>query len=168
MYRFWQRGYVVRRMTGVVSACALMGALAYFFGVPTYEDYQVLKKVGEVFVSANSCRAEINQMVEKKAASAPAALPFACDGGVAAGAKISRHLKSIAVSPAGAITVTLDYRSLPELTPSTNVLTLVPLADASRVLVLDDVLKTVHAWRCGSPQDGTTIPGKYLPADCRG
>jgi len=64
--------------------------------------------------------------------------------------------------------VTLDYRSLPELSPTTNALTLVPLVSPNKVLATGDVRKAIHAWRCGSPQDGTTIPAQYLPADCRG
>ena len=168
MNKFLQKGFGILPLMVVVGTGALVAALAYFVGLPAYQNYQVQNQVAEVFVSANSCRAEINQMLEKKAAKSPSTAPLACDGGASSGAKISSHLKSIAVSPAGAITVTLDFRSLPELTPASNILTLVPLVDATHVLGVADVGKKIFAWRCGSPADGTSIPSQYLPADCRG
>ena len=168
MNRNRQQGFGSKPVVVLFGLCALLGAFAYFSGVPAYYDYQVQKKVAEVFVSADVCRAEIKQFVEKNSASALNATPFACDGGVASGVKISPHLKSIAVSRVGAITATLDYRSLPELSPATNVLTWVPLIDATHALGIGDASKTIFAWRCGGPQDGTTIPARYLPSDCRG
>lgn len=152
----------------VLASVVLVSAVAYFFVFPAYQDYQVQQKVAEVFVAADVCRAQVSQIVQRTSAPVLSSALFACDGGASAGAKISRHLKSIAVRPAGAITVTLDYRSLMELTPTTSTLTLIPLADANNVLGTGDVRKTIFAWRCGSPKDGTTIPSKYLPADCRG
>jgi type IV pilus assembly protein PilA len=152
----------------VAGSLALLGALAYVYALPAYRDYQVQSKVSEVFVSVDACRAQVNQIV--KNTSAPVLTPalFACDGGASSGAPISRHLKSIAVRATGAITVTLDPQSVPELTRTTSTLTVVPLADASTALGSSDVRRTIFAWRCGSPQDGTTIPSKYLPSGCRG
>ena len=159
-------GFDVKLM--VAAAVAIAGAVAYFFVSPQYPDQQVQKKLAEVFVSVSSCRAQVSQIVQATTARQLSPSLFACDGGMSAGVQISPHLKSIAVSAAGAITVTLDFHSLPELTPATNVLTLVPLADASTILRASDVGKPIFAWRCGSPQDGTTLADKYLPADCRG
>lgn len=145
----------------------LVCTLVYYFALPQYKNYQVQNKVDEVLVSANACSAVISQ--EMRAASTPQVpKSLACDGGISAGVKISPHLKSIAVNAAGAITVTLDFRSLLELTPATNVLTLVPLADANTILQVGDVGKPIYAWRCGGHQDGTTIVDQYLPANCRG
>lgn len=168
MKRYWQKGFSMMPTLVVAGGVALLGAVAYFLGLPQYRDYQVQNKLAEVFVSINACRAEINQIVPPTTAPALTPGSFACDGGASSGVRISRHLKSIAVSSVGVITVTLDHRSLLELTPTTSTLTLVPLLDASTVLGTGDVHKTIFAWRCGSPQDGTTIPGKYLPSNCRG
>jgi type IV pilus assembly protein PilA len=168
MKRFLQKGFSSMSMVAAAAGVVIIGSAVYFLGFPAQQDDQVQNKLAEVFVSVSSCRAEINQMLEKKSAQTPSKVPFTCDGGASAGVKISPHLKSIAVSPAGAITAMLDFRSLPELTPATNMLSLVPLADATHVLAAGDAHQAIHAWRCGSPQDGTTIPAKYLPANCRG
>lgn len=168
MKRCGQRGWSTVRFVVSAGACVLLGTGAYFFGVPAYHDYQVQNKVSEVFVSSDACRAEISQIVQRTSAPRLSTSLFACDGGASSGVKISRHLKSIAVGPAGAITLTLDYRSLSDLTPYTNTLTTVPLAGPNSVLTAEDVNKTIAAWRCGSPSDGTTIPSKYLPSNCRG
>lgn len=152
----------------VLGGVAILSAVGYFLVLPGYRDLQAQNKLAEVFVSLDACRAQINQLVQST--TAPALTPglLACDGGASVGVKISPHLKSIAVSPVGAITVTLDYRSLPELTPTTSTLTLVPLSAANTVLRASDVHMPIFAWRCGSPQDGTTIPSQYLPSSCRG
>ena len=163
-----QKGLGTLPLVGMVAGVVLMAVVVYFFALPKYSDYQVQKKVAEVFVSADVCRAEITQFVKKNSSSALNATPFACDGGAASGVKISPHLKSIAVNRVGAINATLDYRSLPELSPATNVLTWVPLIDATHAFGIGDASKTIHAWRCGNPQDGTTLPARYLPSDCRG
>lgn len=168
MKRYWQKGFSMMPTLMVSGGVALLGAAAYFLGLPQYRDYQVKNQIAEVFVSINACRAETNQMVQQTTTPALTPALLACDGGASSGVKISRHLKSIAVSPVGVITVALDYRSLLELTPNTSTLTLVPLLDTSTVLGTGNVYKTIIAWRCGSPQDGTTIPGKYLPSNCRG
>ena len=152
----------------VALGVVLLGMAAYVFVLPAYRDYQVQRKVSEVFVSADACRAEVSQIVQNTSAPVLSTSLFGCDGGVASGVKISSHLKSIAVNSAGKITVTLDYRSLPELTPGSNILTVVPLSDATTVLSTGDAHKPVFAWRCGSPKDGTTLPSKYLPSHCRG
>lgn len=152
----------------LVTGAAILGAAAYGLMRPLYKNYQVRNQLDGVMLSVNACRADVSKIIQNTSANALSTSLFGCDGGASSGVKISRHLKSIAVSHAGAITVTLDYRSLPELSPITNALTLVPLANANTVLGTGDVRKAIHSWRCGSPQDGTTIPSQYLPANCRG
>jgi len=152
----------------LVTSAVILGVAAYGLMRPSYKNYRVRTQLNEVMLSVNACRADVSKIVQNTSANALSTSLFGCDGGASSGVKISRHLKSIAVSHAGAITVTLDYRSLPELSPTTNALTLVPLVSPNKVLATGDVRKAIHAWRCGSPQDGTTIPAQYLPADCRG
>ena len=168
MKRILQNGSSTVQWILGLGAVAVLGAVAYVFVVPAYHDYEVQNKVSEVFVSIDACRAEIAQIVRNTQAPVLSTSLFACDGGASAGAKISKYLKSIAVRSAGVITVTLDYHTLGELTPTTSTLTVVPLADANTVLGSSDVRKPIFAWRCGSPQDGTTIPSRYLPSNCRG
>jgi len=153
-------------MIGV--SIAVLGVVAYVAFQPTYHNYQVQSKLADIFPSIDACRADVAQIVQKTTAEKLSTSLFGCDGGASSGVKISRHLKSIAVSNAGMITVTLDYRSLPELTPTSSVLTVVPLLDATTELKTTDVRKAIAQWRCGSAQDGTTIPSQYLPSNCRG
>ena len=167
MKRLFKSGFFIFPLLVVAGSIAAVCVLAYYFALPQYHNHQVQNKVEDVLVSANACRAVISQ--EMRTVSTPqVSKSLVCDGGMSAGVKISPHLKSIAVNTAGAITVTLDFRSLPELTPATNVLTLVPLADANTILHVGDVGKPIYAWRCGGREDGTTIVDQYLPANCRG
>jgi type IV pilus assembly protein PilA len=152
----------------VVVGVAILGAAVYGWMRPSYQAYQVRTKLDEVMLSVDACRADVSQIIKKTTATKLSTSLFGCDGGASSGVKISRHLKSIAVSNAGMITVTLDYRSLPELTPTSSVLTVVPLLDATTELKTTDVRKAIAQWRCGSAQDGTTIPSQYLPSNCRG
>ncbi|MFZ4478342.1 MAG: pilin [Rhodoferax sp.] len=163
-----QKGFGAVHWSLLAAAAALLAAVGYLFALPAYEDYKVRSKVSEVFVSVDACRALVTQVVQSTSAPMLSTALFSCDGGASSGAKISRHLSSIAVRATGAITVTLDYRSLPELTRTSSTLTLVPLADANTALGSGDVRRPIFAWRCGSPQDGTTIPARYLPSNCRG
>jgi type IV pilus assembly protein PilA len=163
-----QKSFGTLRWSLLAVAGALLAAAGYLFALPAYQDYKVRSKVSEVFVSVDACRALVTQIVQSTTAPMLSPTLFSCDGGASSGAKISRHLASIAVRGTAAITVTLDYQSLPELTRTTSTLTLVPMADANTLLGSGDVRKPIVAWRCGSPQDGTTIPAKYLPSNCRG
>ena len=168
MKKFSQTGFGTLQWLLMVGVIGLLSVVAYVYLLPAYRDNQVQKKLTEVFVSVDACKADVAQVVQKTSAPVLSTALFSCDGGASSGVKISRHLKSIAVGPTGGITVTLDYHSLLELTPITSTLTLVPLVDASTALRAADVHKTISAWRCGNPKDGTTIPSKYLPSNCRG
>lgn len=156
-------------LSGLVTVMVVVALswILYPYVLSQYRAKEVQKMVAQVLLSATHCKGQVSQVVQM--ATVPRLRPslFACDGGLAAGIKISPHLKSIAVSATGVITTTLDFRSLPELTPATNVLTLVPLAEANTALRVSDSGKPIYAWRCGSPEDGTTVAEQYLPADCR-
>lgn len=168
MFRNRQTGIGVLSALVAVMVVVALSWIVYLYVMPHYRAKEMQKLVAEVLSSANHCKGQVSQVVQM--ATVPRLTPslFACDGGLAAGIKISPHLKSIAVSATGVITATLDFRSLPELTPATNVLTLVPLAEANTALRVSDTGKPIYAWRCGSPLDGTTIAEQYLPLGCRG
>lgn len=153
-------------MLGLVFIVLIAGS--YFWLLPVYHDRQVQGKIEEVFVSTDICRAAVVRTVKETTEPALSSSLFGCDGGATSGVKIPKHLKSIAIGNSGAITVIFDYRVLNKLTPFTNTLTLVPLVDASNILRVGDVKKTVASWRCGSVADGTTVPVQYLPYGCRG
>jgi type IV pilus assembly protein PilA len=156
------------KLLAVLGGVVVLGALAYVVAYPAYEDYQAKKQLEDVFASTDYCRTAVEKIIKTTTATELSTSLFGCDGGASGGVRISRHLKSIAIGSNGAMTVTLNFRSLPGLSPYTNTLTLVPLDEKANVLGLAGVRQTIHAWRCGSPSDGTTVPVRYLPANCRG
>lgn len=162
----WQGVTVVRFGLGLVGL-ALMIAVIGLRAVPWYQDLQVQNKVAEVFVAVEACREEVGKVVRSTSAPVLSTSLFVCDGGASSGAKISRYLRSIAVRATGAITVAVNHHSLPELTLATSTLTIVPMLDEKIAFRSSDVGKPIVGWRCGSPEDGTTIPRKYLPSNCR-
>ena len=168
MMRLRQRGVSTVGAAATVAAVGLLAFAGYVLVMPAYHDGQVQTQVAEVFVSVDACRADVARVVQTTTAKELSTALFGCDGGASSGAKISKHLKSIAVGPTGAITVMLDFRTLAELTPTTSTLTAIPLSGPNTPLGTADVQKPLAGWRCGSPQDGTTVPAKYLPSGCRG
>ncbi|MEN9484396.1 MAG: hypothetical protein RJB37_2276 [Pseudomonadota bacterium] len=92
-----------------------------------------------------------------------AVLPDSCN------VTATKFVTSVAVDKNGVITVVANHSNLNQLTSTTNALTLVPIQSSTTALVgTADGGKTIAGWRCGLATDGTTIPGKYLPASCRG
>lgn len=166
MEKSWQQGSSLRTLVFGLGAAAIAALLVRFVGMPAYKNYQIRDKVSEAIATTAMCRTEIAKIVRTTSADTLSTSLFACDGGASSGALIPRHLKSIAVRATGAITITVDHRLLPELTIATNSVSVVPMLDAKNMLRTTDVGKTVSSWRCGSPEDGTTIPEKYLPTDC--
>ncbi len=166
MDRFWKQGSGLGRVIVGLGGAAVAGMLVYFFANPAYRHYQVRDKVSEALATTAACRVEIAKIVQSTSASLLSTSLFACDGGASSGVQVPRHLKSIALRTTGAMTITLDHRFLPELTLATSAITVVPMLDAKNALRNTDVGKNIASWRCGSPEDGTTIPEKYLPSNC--
>ena len=160
----WNRSLVL----GAGATCVVAAALVYGWGLPLYRNAQVQHKVAEVFVSTDLCRATVAHAVQNSTGTALSQALFSCDAGASKGVRISQYLQALEVSERGAITVTLNFRELSALSPWTNRLTLVPLRADATPLTKADGGKTVGGWRCGAAQDGTTVPAKYLPANCRG
>ena len=164
MKRRVQAGFTLIELMIVVAIIGILAAVA----LPAYQDYTVRAKVSEVVLAASACRTAVTETVQSTTATTLTSALFACDSGSAA-SKNSKYVSSVAVSNAGAITVTADGSStgVSQL-GSNNVLTLVPYADATTKLAASDVGKNIFKWACGVAGDGTTIAQKYLPGSCRG
>ncbi len=161
MKRSLQKGFTLIELMIVVAIIGILAAVA----LPAYQDYTVRAKVSEVVLAASSCRTTVTEAVQSATGTMTAA-NFPCSG--TSGTNLSKYVKSIATDANGKITVTADHAALPQLTPSTNVLTLTPFVNDTTALANSDFGKTVFKWRCGSSADGTSIPSKYLPGSCRG
>ena len=85
----------------LVTGAAILGAAAYGLMRPLYKNYQVRTQLDGVMLSVNACRADVSKIIQNTSANALSTSLFGCDGGASSGVKISRHLKSIAVSHAG-------------------------------------------------------------------
>ena len=166
MKRNLQKGFTLIELMIVVAIIGILAAVA----LPAYQDYTVRSKVSEVVLAASACRTTVTEAVQSASATMTTAT-FPCDGGAASGTNVSKYVKSISVDANGKITVTADEVALPQLTSTTNVLTLVPQKNTSGAiadLAAADFGKTIHSWVCGSSAKNTTIPSKYLPGSCRG
>src|SRR5882762_1802192 len=117
---------------------AIIGILAAV-ALPAYQDYTVRAKMSEVILAASACRTSITE-VYQTGGTPPAANDWGCEN-----------------------TTDVDGQTV----------TLTPMIGANPALATNpsaggNMGTGPNGWRCGSTQDGTTLPLKYLPGSCRG
>lgn len=162
MKKALQQGFTLIELMIVIAIIGILAAVA----LPAYQDYTVRAKVSEVVLAASSCRTSITETVQSSVGTTlPAANEWGCEVTGAAGQ--TKYVAGIVTSDAGMITVTSSGASDLNEAADGDV-TLVPLSAADTPLENDSTGVTVWGWRCGSTDDGTTIPAKYLPGSCRG
>lgn len=144
----------------VIAIIGILAAIA----LPAYQDYTVRAKVSEIVLAASQCRTTVTETIQSAVGTT---LPDANDWGCESASATTKYVKSVATDENGVITVTAQ--GISQLaTDTADVLTLIPMIDATEEITNTDVGKTVFGWKCGDSNKGTTIPQKYLPGSCRG
>lgn len=149
------RGYTILEFTLVLGILGILTAIA----IAAYQDYTKRTRMIEVMLAAGTCRTPVFEAYYYGAAPAPG--NWGCESAVGVG----DYVQSIAVDPNGKVTVTA--RGFGDDDIDGRVLTLQPLIEGVVAAIATGKGKQIE-WRCGDPEDGTSIHSDYLPVSCRG
>lgn len=143
MIKNTQKGFTLIELMIVVAIIGILAAIA----IPAYQDYITRSKVTELVTAASACKSSVSEYAQTMG-SLPTSLDEAgCNDNT------SQYVSAFAMAASGsAITVTASTAVGGSAIGLNYVLT--PTFDASSGTV---------AWAC----DASTIPSKYLPANCR-
>lgn len=155
--RNMRRGFTLIELMIVVAIVGILAAIA----LALYPDYTKRTKMSEVVLAVSACRTPISDAYH----SLPGA-PGAGNWGCEVSGPASAYVQSVATDPNGKIIVTA--RGFNDADIDNKVLTMVPLIAGIPAVSATDIGKGINGWRCGNPDDGTTLALKYLPSSCRG
>ena len=153
------KGFTLIELMIVVAIIGILAAIA----IPAYQDYTVRAKITEGLSLADEAQTAVAET-------------FQSDGYMPTGGNSSFGLPSVTsitgtyvtgvtVLPSGTISITYGTNLSPEITSATNTLTMTPVTSTGGVSWICG--NGTRAGLVGGPGAGTTVPGKFLPANCR-
>ncbi|WP_275591464.1 pilin [Flagellatimonas centrodinii] len=142
MIKNTQKGFTLIELMIVVAIIGILAAIA----IPAYQDYITRSKVTELVTAASACKSSVSEYAQTLGTLPGTLTEAGCNDNT------SQYVETFAMNASGAITVTASDAVGGSAIGQDYVLT--PTFDASSGTV---------AWAC----DDSTIPSKYLPANCR-
>jgi type IV pilus assembly protein PilA len=154
-----QRGFTLIELMIVVAIIGILAAVA----LPAYQDYTARAKMSEVVLAASACRTTITEVYQSGAAG-PGANGWGCESSGAS----SKYVAAVSTDANGVVSVTaanvdaanIDGKSI-DFAPYSDAALSAPMSASA------DLGRSIAGWKCG-PSASNGVPGKYLPASCRG